>query len=72
MAAAEIGLPPSSTWKPWWAAAWAVVMTVFTAAVGMSAVSVVNWISAKAMLPLLGWAIWWAPAAENGLVTLWT
>ena len=24
------------------------------------------------MLPLLGWAIWCAPAAENGLVTLWT
>ena len=38
----------------------------------MSAVSVVNWTSAKAMLPLLVGAIWCAPAAENGLVTLWT
>ncbi len=69
VAAAEIGLPPSSTWKPEWAAACAVVMTCLTAPVGMSAVSVVNWISAKAMLPL---PIWCAPAVENGLVTLWT
>ena len=72
VAAAEIGLPPSSTWKPRWAAACAVVMTVFTAPVGMSAVSVVNWIWAKAMLPRPGGAIWWAPAAEKGPVTLWT
>ena len=72
VAAAEIGLPPSSTWNPSCAVAWAVVMTFFTAAVGMSAVSVVNWTWAKAMLPLLGSAIWWAPAGEYGLVTLWT
>ncbi len=57
VAAAEIGLPPSSTWKPWWAAACAVVMTFVTAPVGMSAVSVVNWIWAKAMLPWPGCAI---------------
>src|ERR1700728_1510449 len=47
-------------------------MTCLMAGTGMSAVSVVNWTWAKAMLPLLGWAIWCAPAAENGLVTLWT
>ena len=47
-------------------------MTFLTAAVGMSAVSVVNWTWAKAMLPLPGSAIWWAPAAEKGLVTLRT
>ena len=63
----EIGSPPSSTWKPGWAAACAVVMTCFTAPVGMSAVSVVNCTWANAMLPC--GAIWWAPAAENGLVT---
>ena len=47
-------------------------MTSLTAGTGMSAVSVVNWTSAKAMLPWLAGAIWWAPAAENGLVTLRT
>ena len=72
VAAALIGAPPSSTWKPWCAAACAVRMTFLMAGTGMSAVSVVNWTWAKAMLPLLGWAIWCAPAAENGLVTLWT
>ena len=40
--------------SPSCAAACAVVMTFLTAAVGMSAVSVVNWTWAKAMLPLLG------------------
>ncbi len=72
VAAALIGAPPSSTWKPRWAAACAVVITFLMAGTGMSAVSVVNWTWAKAMLPLLGWAIWCAPAAENGLVTLCT
>ena len=72
VAAALIGLPPSSTSKPSCAAACAVVMTCLTAGTGMSAVSVVNWTSAKAMLPLLGGAIWCAPALENGLVTLCT
>ena len=45
----------------------AVETTFLTAPVGMSAVSVVNWTWAKAMLPC--GAIWWAPAGENGLVT---
>ena len=67
-----MGLPPSSTWKPSCAADCAVLMTSLMAGTGMSAVSVVNWTWAKAMLPWPGWAIWWAPAAENGLVTPWT
>ena len=65
--AAEIGLPPSATWKPGRASDWAVEMTVLIAPVGMSAVSVLNWTCAKAMSPC--GAIWWAPAGENGLVT---
>ena len=68
--AEEIGSPPSSTWNPGWAGACAVLTTCFTAPVGMSAVSVVNCTCANAMLAC--GEIWWAPAAENGPVTLCT
>ncbi len=71
VAAAEIGLPPSSTWKPWWAAAWAVVMTVLTAPVGMSAVSVVNCTCGEGDVAVRRRSGGRRPA-ENGLVTLCT
>ena len=68
--AEEIGFPPSSTANPACAPDRAALTTCLTAPVGMSAVSVLNCTWAKAMLPR--GAIWWAPAAENGLVTLRT
>ena len=54
VAAALMGVPPSSTRKPSCADDCAVLMTVLMAGTGMSAVSVVNWTWAKAMLPLGG------------------
>ena len=66
------GLPPSSTWKPRCAAACAVVMTFLTAAVGDVGGVGGELDLGEGDVALSGWAIWWAPAGENGLVTLWT
>ena len=72
VAAAEIGFPPSSTWKPWMRGGLGRRDDLLDGRRGDVGGVGRELDLGEGDVALLGWAIWWAPAAENGLVTLWT